>query len=142
MDTLLLLEMENLSCKMEEVQLPLDLGKHEERVGITPQKTVEEGGEENPSVLKEKNRGGHQNIVARRNKEEGKKISPPNVKLPPKRPFGFPERYKSPTDSIMSPATRGLLARNKKYMRPMELPTYVPPKAVEGTVPSAGQPPM
>ena len=82
MDTLLLLEMESLSCKMEEVQLPLDLGKHEERVGITPQKTVEEEREETPRVLKEKNSGGHQNIVARRNKEEGKKITPPNVKLP------------------------------------------------------------
>lgn len=126
---------------MAEVQYPLDLQKHD-GVGVTPEKTVEQEEEEIPSVLKEKNSEGHQNIVARRNKEEGKKITPPNVKVPPKRAFGFSERYRSPTDSIMSPATRGLLARNKKSMRPIELPTYVPPKAVESTVSSAGQPPM
>lgn len=126
---------------MAEVQFPLDLQKHES-VGVTPEKTVEQEDEETPSVLKEKNSEGHQNIVARRNKEEGKKITPPNVKVPPKRAFGFSERYRSPTDSIMSPATRGLLARNKKSMRPIELPTYVPPKSVESTVSSAGQPSM
>lgn len=137
-----MLEMENLPCRMEELQLPLDLEKHEEGVRVTHQNTMEAEEEETPSVLKEKNSEGHQNIVARRNKEEGKKITPPNVKVPPKRAFGLSERYRSPTDSIMSPATRGLLARNKKSMRPMELPTYVPPKAVESTLPSAGQPPM
>ncbi len=127
---------------MVEEQLPLELQKHEDGVGVTPEKTMVKEEEKIPSVLKEKNSEGPQNIVARRNKEEGKKITPPNVKVPPKRAFGFPERYRSPTDSIMSPATRGLLARNKKSMRPIELPTYVPPKAVESTLPSAGQPPM
>ncbi|GLJ54102.1 hypothetical protein SUGI_1158550 [Cryptomeria japonica] len=81
------------------------------------------------NVLTEKN-GGHQNIVARRNnKDDSNKVTPPNVKVPPKKLFGFPERYRSPTDSIMSPTTRGLLARNRKSVRPVELPTYLPRKS-------------
>lgn len=73
--------MENLPCG-EEVSPPLE--KREE----TPQKTMVEA----ENVLTEKN-AGHQNIVARRNnKDDSNKVTPPNVKVPPKKLFGFPER--------------------------------------------------
>eukprot|EP01018_Ginkgo_biloba_P013423 Gb_26295 [translate_table: standard] len=125
----------------EDVYSPLDLRKNQqEDIGTAPEKTMVEGTEVT-SVLKEKNTE-HRNIVARRNKEEGKRVSPPNVKVPPKKVFGFPERYRSPTDSIMSPTSRGLLARNRRSMRPIELPAYVPPKAMENTVQSVGSPPV
>ncbi|XP_004489464.1 uncharacterized protein [Cicer arietinum] len=39
-------------------------------------------------------------------------VSPVHLKLP--KPFKYPERYTSPTDMMMSPVTKGLLARNKK----------------------------
>eukprot|EP00252_Welwitschia_mirabilis_P018262 TRINITY_DN40583_c0_g1_i1.p1 TRINITY_DN40583_c0_g1~~TRINITY_DN40583_c0_g1_i1.p1 ORF type:complete len:117 (+),score=29.29 TRINITY_DN40583_c0_g1_i1:186-536(+) len=89
----------------------------------TPEKAIEVADESSGLLAQNQNK-----IAARRNKEEGKKLTPPNVKVPDTKNFGLLERYKSPTDSIMSPATRVLLARNKKTMRPMELPAYVPPK--------------
>ncbi|GKU97351.1 hypothetical protein SLEP1_g10507 [Rubroshorea leprosula] len=41
-----------------------------------------------------------------------KTCTPDRLKVP--KAFKFPERYRSPTDSMMSPVTRGLLARNRK----------------------------
>ncbi|XP_021905278.1 uncharacterized protein LOC110820162 [Carica papaya] len=41
-----------------------------------------------------------------------KPITPDRLKLP--KAFKYPERYRSPTDSVMSPVTKGLLARNRK----------------------------
>ncbi|XP_062029590.1 uncharacterized protein LOC133745519 [Rosa rugosa] len=41
-----------------------------------------------------------------------KTITPDRLKVP--KAFKFPERYTSPTDMIMSPVTKGLLARNRK----------------------------
>ncbi|XP_050380915.1 uncharacterized protein LOC126798117 [Argentina anserina] len=38
--------------------------------------------------------------------------TPDRLKVP--KAFKFPERYTSPTDKIMSPVTKGLLARNRK----------------------------
>ncbi|XP_058773238.1 uncharacterized protein LOC131647354 [Vicia villosa] len=41
-----------------------------------------------------------------------KPVTPDHLKLP--KAFKYPERYTSPTDKMMSPVTKGLLARNKK----------------------------
>ncbi|XP_039011761.1 uncharacterized protein LOC120140841 [Hibiscus syriacus] len=41
-----------------------------------------------------------------------KTCTPDRLKVP--KAFKYPERYRSPTDSMMSPVTRGLLARNRK----------------------------
>ncbi|XP_022751944.1 uncharacterized protein LOC111300576 [Durio zibethinus] len=41
-----------------------------------------------------------------------KKCTPDRLKVP--KAFKSPERYRSPTDSMMSPVTKGLLARNRK----------------------------
>ncbi|XVF58432.1 hypothetical protein PTKIN_Ptkin07bG0066400 [Pterospermum kingtungense] len=38
--------------------------------------------------------------------------TPNRLKVP--KAFKYPERYRSPTDSMMSPVTKGLLARNRK----------------------------
>ncbi|XP_010551811.1 PREDICTED: uncharacterized protein LOC104822332 [Tarenaya hassleriana] len=45
--------------------------------------------------------------------EPMKKICTPDRLSVPKA-FKFPERYRSPTDAMMSPVTKGLLARNRK----------------------------
>ncbi|KAL4652853.1 hypothetical protein ACB092_01G261400 [Castanea dentata] len=41
-----------------------------------------------------------------------KPSTPERLKVP--KAFKFPERYRSPTDSMMSPVTKGLLARSRK----------------------------
>ncbi|GAU29167.1 hypothetical protein TSUD_275860, partial [Trifolium subterraneum] len=41
-----------------------------------------------------------------------KPVTPDQLKVP--KAFKYPERYTSPTDKMMSPVTKGLLARNKK----------------------------
>ncbi|XVE83682.1 hypothetical protein DITRI_Ditri16bG0106100 [Diplodiscus trichospermus] len=41
-----------------------------------------------------------------------KSCTPDRLKVP--KAFKYPERYRSPTDSMMSPVTKGLLARNRK----------------------------
>lgn len=66
-----------------------------------------------------------------RNMEEGKKLLPPHIKVPPKKLFGYPERYRSPTDAMVSPVSRGLLTRNRRPAR--TLAPMVPPKALENT---------
>ncbi|KAK6129140.1 hypothetical protein DH2020_037118 [Rehmannia glutinosa] len=42
----------------------------------------------------------------------GKIGTPDRLKVP--KAFKYPERYTSPTDQIMSPVTRGILARSRK----------------------------
>ncbi|KAJ7530616.1 hypothetical protein O6H91_14G010700 [Diphasiastrum complanatum] len=77
-------------------------------------------------------RGRAESVLTERNKDEGRRLLPPNpVKVPPKRMFGYPEKYKSPTDSLVSPISRGLLARNRRPSRLLAPP--VPPKALEST---------
>ncbi|CAM6105146.1 unnamed protein product [Calypogeia fissa] len=66
-----------------------------------------------------------------RNMEEGRKLLPPHIKVPPKKLFGYPERYRSPTDAMVSPVSRGLLIRNRRPAR--TLAPMVPPKALENT---------
>ncbi|MCO5569019.1 hypothetical protein L7F22_022725 [Adiantum nelumboides] len=73
-------------------------------------------------------------LKLRRNQE--RRVTPANpvdpVQVPPKQFRGFPaDRYMSPTDSIMSPISRGLLARNRRSTRLP--PTFVPPKALDNT---------
>ncbi|GMY12902.1 Hydroxyproline-rich glycoprotein family protein [Fagus crenata] len=41
-----------------------------------------------------------------------KPTTPERLKVP--KAFKYPERYRSPTDSMMSPVTKGLLARSRK----------------------------
>ncbi|XP_062151271.1 uncharacterized protein LOC133859757 [Alnus glutinosa] len=41
-----------------------------------------------------------------------KPTTPDRLKVP--KAFKYPERYRSPTDSMMSPVTKGLLARSRK----------------------------
>ncbi|KAI5077765.1 hypothetical protein GOP47_0007589 [Adiantum capillus-veneris] len=73
-------------------------------------------------------------LKLRRNQE--RRVTPANpvdpVQVPPKQFQGFPaDRYMSPTDSIMSPISRGLLARNRRSTR---LPqAFVPPKVLDNT---------
>ncbi|XWS30165.1 hypothetical protein CRYUN_Cryun24cG0094300 [Craigia yunnanensis] len=45
-------------------------------------------------------------------KDLRKTCTPDWLKVP--KAFKYPERYRSPTDSMMSPVTKGLLARNRK----------------------------
>eukprot|EP00250_Pteridium_aquilinum_P015029 c22338_g1_i1 orf=187-711(+) len=73
-------------------------------------------------------------LKLRRNQE--RRVTPANpvdpVQVPPKQFLGFPaERYMSPTDSIMSPISRGLLARSRRSKRLP--PAFVPPKALDHT---------
>jgi hypothetical protein len=65
-------------------------------------------------------------------REDWKRGTPPNpVKVPPKSPLTYTERYMSPTDALVSPVTRGLLARNRRPMRIVN--PWGPPKALENT---------
>ncbi|KAL2650264.1 hypothetical protein R1flu_018392 [Riccia fluitans] len=66
-----------------------------------------------------------------RNREEVRRMIPPHIKVPPKKLFGYPEKYKSPTDAMVSPISKGLLARNRRPAR--TLAPVVPPKALENT---------
>ncbi|GMI98234.1 hypothetical protein HRI_003492700 [Hibiscus trionum] len=45
-------------------------------------------------------------------KDLKKTCTPDRLRVP--KAFKYPERYRSPTDSMMSPVTKGLLARNRK----------------------------
>ncbi|KAL4361985.1 hypothetical protein GQ457_04G033110 [Hibiscus cannabinus] len=45
-------------------------------------------------------------------KDLRKTCTPDRLKVP--KAFRYPERYRSPTDSMMSPVTKGILARNRK----------------------------
>ncbi|KAK8565992.1 hypothetical protein V6N13_021062 [Hibiscus sabdariffa] len=45
-------------------------------------------------------------------KDLRKTCTPDRLKVP--KAFKYPERYRSPTDSMMSPVTKGILARNRK----------------------------
>ncbi|XP_039008062.1 uncharacterized protein LOC120136008 [Hibiscus syriacus] len=45
-------------------------------------------------------------------KDLRKTCTPDRLKV--SKAFKYPERYRSPTDSIMSPVTKGILARNRK----------------------------
>ncbi|KAL3702179.1 hypothetical protein R1sor_020201 [Riccia sorocarpa] len=67
-----------------------------------------------------------------RNREDGRRMIPPHIKVPPKKLFGYPEKYKSPTDAMVSPISKGLLARNRRPARTLAAP-IVPPKALENT---------
>ncbi|KAK8587818.1 hypothetical protein V6N13_086790 [Hibiscus sabdariffa] len=50
-----------------------------------------------------------------------KTSTPDRLKVP--KAFKYPERYTSPTDSMMSPVTKGLLARNRKAGGSLLLPS-------------------
>ncbi|XP_057447713.1 uncharacterized protein LOC130739440 [Lotus japonicus] len=53
-----------------------------------------------------------------------KSLIPDPLRVP--KAFKFPERYTSPTDSIMSPVTKGLLARGKKGVAKLPPGKYHP----------------
>ncbi|KAG0580937.1 hypothetical protein M758_4G214800 [Ceratodon purpureus] len=75
-----------------------------------------------PPVLRERNKKG----------ADVKRKTPPNpVKVPARSNLSYPERYMSPTDSLVSPVTKGVLARNRKPMRLLN--PWGPPKALENT---------
>ncbi|KAK4417593.1 hypothetical protein Salat_2172000 [Sesamum alatum] len=56
----------------------------------------------------------------------GKNGTPDRLKLP--KAFKYPERYTSPTDQMMSPATRGILARSRKGSKLFPPSANHPPK--------------
>ncbi|XP_077230402.1 hydroxyproline-rich glycoprotein family protein [Tasmannia lanceolata] len=60
---------------------------------------------------------------------------PDHVKVP--KAFNFPERYMSPTDHILSPVSKGLLARNKKIGGRLP-PTKNPPKTPDSCFQDVG----
>eukprot|EP00249_Psilotum_nudum_P001891 c14636_g1_i1 orf=259-723(-) len=71
-------------------------------------------------------------FIFRRRLQEVKNATPPNpVKVPPKMFFPYSDRYASPTDNIMSPISKGLLARNRKPIR--QVPAVTPPKMLTNT---------
>lgn len=91
-----------------------------------------------PSVLTEKNVEGKlvSPVLFRLRQQGERKVTTPNpvdpVKVPPKKFAGFPaDRYTSPTDSVMSPISRGLLARSKRFRKPQQV--SVPPKILGDT---------
>ncbi|XP_076891561.1 uncharacterized protein LOC143543009 [Bidens hawaiensis] len=55
------------------------------------------------------------------------KIGTPNRLTVPKA-FKYPEMYKSPTDQIMSPVSKGLLAKSKSMKSSARLPPSAAPK--------------
>lgn len=60
------------------------------------------------------------------------RMAPSPVSVPPKSsPLSTTERYMSPTDSLVSPVTKGVLARNRRPMRLLN--PWGPPKALENT---------
>ncbi|CAM6021118.1 unnamed protein product [Sphagnum balticum] len=74
-------------------------------------------------------------VLKERNiRDEWKRGTPPNpVKVPPTKLFSYADsRYMSPTDSMVSPVTRGLWARTHKPMSAFP-PWAGPPKALENT---------
>ncbi|CAI9109842.1 OLC1v1009753C1 [Oldenlandia corymbosa var. corymbosa] len=62
-----------------------------------------------------------------------KPVTPDRLKVP--KAFKYPERYTSPTDLMMSPISRGLLARSRKTTAPvpLSLPLPLPPSAKSTT---------
>ncbi|KAM7266797.1 hypothetical protein ACFE04_008963 [Oxalis oulophora] len=91
----------------------------EKSIEVTPIKGIDEP--ENKIVLENKTptsprfqstTDDHQTIQVSE-KYDLRKISTPDVLKVPKA-FKYPERYRSPTDSMMSPVSKGLLARNRK----------------------------
>ncbi|KAJ8643816.1 hypothetical protein MRB53_005564 [Persea americana] len=61
--------------------------------------------------------------------EDGRDSSAPDPSKVPKA-FAFTERYMSPTDRIISPVSKGLLARNRK-LSVLLPPTKTPSKAMD-----------
>eukprot|EP01018_Ginkgo_biloba_P011144 Gb_03383 [translate_table: standard] len=121
-----------------EVESPSGVNKVE-NTEVTPERIMDE--EERVGCELTERNGDHHNLLARRIKEEGKRVTPPDpVQVPLMKIVGFTERYRSPTDSIMSPVSRGLLARNGRSVGP--LPPYVPPKALDTTFQDAGPSPL
>lgn len=91
-----------------------------------------------PPVLMEKDIEHLSNMVKPTTTDEGKKGNHPDpVKLPlqqqQQKPWEYPGRYMSPTDSIMSPISQTLLARNRKTVLPPSLIFSPPPKVLDGT---------
>ncbi|KAK7266566.1 hypothetical protein RIF29_19214 [Crotalaria pallida] len=58
-----------------------------------------------------------QNYQSSSNDELRKAVTPDRLRVP--KAFKYPERYTSPTDLMMSPITKGLLARSKKGSVPL-----------------------
>jgi len=75
-----------------------------------------------PPILRERNKKGE---------DVKRKVVPNPVKVPARSAMSYPERYMSPTDSLVSPVTKGVLARNRKPMRLLN--PWGPPKALEST---------
>ncbi|XP_039069320.1 uncharacterized protein LOC120215844 [Hibiscus syriacus] len=70
---------------------------------------TESGGLENTPPLQDQKRDENPQDSG---KDPRKTCTPDRLKL--SKAFNYPERYRSPTDSIMSPVTKGILARNRK----------------------------
>ncbi|EEF34754.1 uncharacterized protein LOC8289594 [Ricinus communis] len=60
-----------------------------------------------------------------------KSSTPDRLKVP--KAFKYPERYRSPTDLMVSPITKGLLARNRKGA------ALLPPSMNQAKVPDIAQ---
>ncbi|KAE9612617.1 hypothetical protein Lalb_Chr06g0174961 [Lupinus albus] len=59
--------------------------------------------------------------------ELNKVVTPDRLRVP--KAFKYPERYRSPTDMMMSPVTKGLLARGKKgapILPPLKMQPKIP----------------
>eukprot|EP01018_Ginkgo_biloba_P030789 Gb_25601 [translate_table: standard] len=83
--------------------------------GQTPQKTPTVDMMKAQPILMENN------IDQQNNVKEIRRGSPPEIQVPLHKLFGFPGRYMSPTDSIISPVSESLLARHKKMLLPPTL---------------------
>ncbi|XP_020230258.1 uncharacterized protein LOC109811033 [Cajanus cajan] len=58
-----------------------------------------------------------------------KPVTPDRLRVP--KAFKYPERYTSPTDSMMSPVTKGLLARTKRGGAVLPPGKIQPPKILD-----------
>jgi len=110
---------------------------------LTPDTTPPSAEMRTPPVLMEKDIVQLSNMMKPTIKDEGKKGNHPDpVKLPlqqqKKKPWEYPGRYMSPTDSIMSPISQTLLARNRKAVLPPSLIFSPPPKVLDGTCKDVG----
>ncbi|XVF60683.1 hypothetical protein PTKIN_Ptkin08bG0067800 [Pterospermum kingtungense] len=68
------------------------------------------------NAVLEKNQPPQDQKIDQNPQDSGKDLrkahTPDRLEVP--KAFKYPERYRSPTDSMMSPVTKGLLARNRK----------------------------
>ncbi|KAL9242494.1 hypothetical protein vseg_016486 [Gypsophila vaccaria] len=86
-------------------------------------------------VIEEKTRQDFTTVDAFKCKPSPGLCTPDRLKLP--KPFKYPERYTSPTDHMMSPISKGLLARTRRGRAGALLPPSITPSKIHELQPQA-----